>query len=304
MKLIYEEKDISEFIEISKVDFTDNAGFIADSIELCFSDTKNIWSTWKPQKNHKLRILHEGFDSGIMYVDELEQRKGTFIIRALSIPQEAKNYNSQGWEAIRFLELATQIASRYKFNLKTYGVENYYYQRVDQLEQSDIEFLAQRCILEGCILKICNNSIVIYNEAYIEGAEAVRTILFPELEGIYKFLNKATNIFNSCEIKNNGIKSTFKPATAPMGADLKLSDIYLTSQGEADRFAKNILRSKNKYEWSGTFVINLDTTIAAASNVDIKGIGISDGKYFCEQVIHSFIEQKTIIKCRKPLEGY
>lgn len=304
MYLIYEGVDISNAVEIHKADLADNAGAELDSLEIWFDDPKKLWSKWKPEKNHKIQVIQDGFKSGIMYIDELEQQRGMFIIRALSIPQKAKNEHSQAWESVRFLEFTTELAARYGFKLQTYEIGNYLYDRVDQHEQADFKFLSWRGLLEGYILKITSNTVVIYNEAYMENLTAVKTIDISSFDGPYKFLSKSTKIFNSCKLFYGNIGSEYRPSNAPAGPTFKCADIYVSSQSESDRYSKNILRLKNKYENTGAFKIKLDTDLAATSNINISGAGLADGKYFCEQVVHKFVEGKTFIKCRKPLEGY
>jgi hypothetical protein len=133
MVLLYKNKDITGYVSINKAEFTDNAGGIADSLELIFNDPNELWDSWVPVKNDTISIIENGLSTGTMYIDELEKRRGTFIIRALSIPQKAKDSNTQAWESIRFLEFATEIATRYGFSLETYGITNYLYDRDNRL---------------------------------------------------------------------------------------------------------------------------------------------------------------------------
>lgn len=305
MKLLYNSVDITSKVDINKAELTDNAGGKADSLELYFNDPKGTWNDWNPIKNDKVIVSRDGLSSGLMYIDELEQQRGTFIIRALSIPQEAKTENTKNWESVRFLEIAYEIALKYGFTLETYGIENYLYNRVDQFEQTDFEFLAWRCLLEGYMLKITNNKVIIYSEAYMESIEAVETLNINQFDGPYKFKNKSTFIYNSCILQYGNIKSFFKPNNAPYGATKKYTNLYVSSLAEADRFTKDLLRFHNKYEKTGIFATKFNADFAAGSNLNIIGVGISDGKYFCEQIIHNFIDSgKTYFKTRKSLEGY
>jgi hypothetical protein len=304
MKLIYEDVDITNSIDINKADFTDNAGGIADSLELWLNDTKGLWSQWKPQKNDKVKFIQDSLTTGTMYIDEIEQRKGMFILRALSIPQEAKSANTQAWESVRFLEFATEISSRHGFTLETYNVENYLYDRVDQCEQADFSFLALRCELEGYVLKISDNKAIIYDEAYLEGLETDKNIYINSFDGDYKFLSKSTGIYNSCNIVYNGINSSYRPPNALYGPTLNLKNVYISSLGEGNRFAKNLLRAQNKCENMGAFSLKFKADLTAGSNLNIIGIGLADGKYFCQQVKHNFAGGRTSFKVRRPLEGY
>lgn len=303
MQIIYEGRDITGAVEVKKADITDNAGGVADSLELWFDDTKGFWSQWKPEKNHKVRIKEAGFDSGLMYIDELEQKRGFFLVRALSIPQEAKTDRIKAWEAVRFMEIATEIANRYGFNLQVYGVQNHLYERVDQCEQADFAFLAWRCTLEGYSLKVTDGKAVIYDERYMEFQPAAKTINADQFDGDYTFRIKSTGIFGSCRVSYGDIVYEFRPERVS-GPILKYTGIYVSSQGEAERFAKNLLRSRNKFECSGYVTIELATDLAAGNTVQIRGVGLADGKYYCEQVIHKLVDKKTLLRLRKPLEGY
>lgn len=303
VQLIYEGKDITRVVDIKKADIIDNAGGIADSLEIELNDTLRLWSDWKPKKNHRIELKYRGFNSGQMYVDELDQKRGLFIIKALSIPQEAKTYNTKAWENVRFLEFATEIALKYGFELRSYGIQNYLYERVDQYEQADFEFLAWRCTLEGYMLKITDGKVVIYDEKYMEQQAPAKVIYLEQLDGDYRFRTKATDIFSSCIVSYGSIRYQFN-APGVHGPELKLSDIYITNLGEAERFSRNLLRFKNKHENVGYGIIEIETGIAAGNNVQIQGVGLADGKHFCEQIIHSIVNNKTFLKLRKPLEGY
>lgn len=303
MRIIYEGVDITDAVEVKKADIIDSAGGVADSIEVWFDDPQGFWSEWKPRKNHVIQLKESGFDSGLMYVDELEQRRGFFIIRALSIPQEAKTDRIKSWENIRFMELATEITSKYGLSLETYGIQNHLYQRVDQYEQADFEFLAWRCMLEGYALKITGGKAIIYSERHIEAQAPAKTLYVEQFDGDYSFRTKSTGIFGACKVSYEGISYEFRPAGA-LGPTLQFTDIYVSNQAEAERFAKNLLRAKNKYEHMGYCPIELDPGIAAGTMLQVAGVGLADGKYFCEQAIHKLADGKTVLKLRRPIEGY
>lgn len=302
MQLIYEGKDITQAVEINKADITDTAGGIADSLEIYANDTKGLWSSWKPQKNDTIQLNQNGFSSGLMFIDELEQQRGFYIIRALSLPQKAKTHNTKCWEDVRFLEFAGEIANKYGFELQTYGIENYLYSRLDQNEQADFEFLAFRCMLEGYMLKISDKKVIIYDERYMESQPAAKTIYLSDFDGTYKFKSKSTGIYGSCELSKNSLKSTY--LTSAYGPILRIKDIDTTNQAEADRYTKNILRSYNKQETTGKITIKLDTGITAGNNIQIADVGMADGKYFVEQAVHSLVIKKTALRLRRVLEGY
>jgi len=303
VQLIYEGKDITQDIEIGKADLTDNAGGQLDSIDLLINDPKGLWSQWKPQKNHTVQLKESGFDSGLMYVDEIGQQRGVVVIRALPVKQEAKTPNIKAWDKVRLLEIAQELAGKQGLQLQTFGAQNHYYERVDQNGLADPEFLAWRCLLEGYALKVSGGKLIIYSEKYMEGQIPVKTITPDDVDGNFDFKNRSTGIFGSCKISYQDIQYEFK-APGVFGPALKYFDVAMASLGEAERFAKGLLRAKNKFEQTFICTVKLDPGIAAGNTISLKEFGLADGKYFAYQVIHRLSDEKTLLKLRKPLEGY
>ncbi|RCX20876.1 hypothetical protein DFR58_10178 [Anaerobacterium chartisolvens] len=307
MRVIYEGRDITGAVQIRKADITDNAGGIADSLELKLADTEGLWSKWKPQKGNKIEVIEKGFSSGQMFIDYIQQDRGGMRMKALPIPLNAKSSNTKAWESVRFLELASEISGKYGFELEVYGLENWLYERVDQIDRTDFEFLAWRCVLEGYALKLCGQKVVIYSQKQYEAKEPTRTVNLEKFDGDFDFSSVSIGLYSSCNItyaaQTGPISYTFKPSAASVGSVLK-PKMYVNNQAEAERFAKNLLRAENKKEHTGRIQMELDTGLAAGCNINIAGIGLADGKYFVEQATHMLASEKTILKLRRPLEGY
>jgi len=303
LQLIYEGKDITGYVDIRKADLTDNAGGELDSLDLVINDTKGYWSQWKPEKNHTVQVKDSGFDTGIMYVDEIGQNRGAIVLRGLPVKQEAKTENVRAWDNVRFLEIARQIASLQSLQLETYGIQDQFYSRVDQYSMSDLQFLAWRCLLEGYSLKVTAGKLVIFSQTYMESQASALTIKPGDIDGNFVYKDKTTQIYSACKITYQGIQGEFS-APGVYGPTLKFFDLAVGNIGEAQRFAKGLLRSKNCMEKTFACTLRFDAGIAAGNTVELLGFSLADGKYFAHQVIHRFVEGRTGLKLRKPLEGY
>lgn len=308
MKIIYNDVDITQSVHPLVLQLTDNAGGKADSMTAIFADTDGLWSKWRPSKNDRIRIKVSGYDSGQMFIDHLGQRPGEFEIKSLSIPQECKTARSQGWEEVRFLEIASEIAARYGFRLKTFNAYNYLYKRVDQIEEADFSFLANRCMLEGYELKINDGNLVIYDvskeEQNIPNERA--EIHEYDMRGIFEFVDKSTDIFGKCVVRGQvGGEYTQGEFTDPnVTGPTIFEKHYVSDKAEANRWARGILRNKNMHRVTGRFNIDLQPGLAAGSVVSVKGIGLFDGRYFIHRLIHDLINNRSTLIVRKPLEGY
>ncbi|BAE83964.1 phage late control D family protein [Desulfitobacterium hafniense] len=301
MQLIYEGVDITADIEIRRAYLIDNAGGEFDSIELCVNDPKGLWSQWKPEKNHTIQIKESGFDSGVMYADEISQRRGTISIKALPVKQEAKTEFTRAWDNVRFLEIAQEIAGRQGLRLTTYDIQNHFYNRVDQLQQSDLQFLSFRCLIEGYCLKVSNGKLIVFNESVMEAQAPSVTLIPDDIDGDFVFKNKSNQIYGACRVVNTLYPFEFKSGHGPT---LKIDKLNPGSLGESERYSKALLRSKNKYEKTFSGLIRLDPGIAAGSTLQLKNFGLANGNYYAYQVIHRFKEKCTELRLRAPLEGY
>lgn len=303
MNFIYEGKDITNYIDIKKADIIENSGIMFDNLLAYVNNSANEWSQWKPKKNDRLEFKNNGFTSGNMYIDEIEQQRALITLKALPIKQKDKQTNTKIWEEIRLIELLNEFASKHGLTLKTYNLENYKYFKVNQINLTDFSFLYSRCALEGYILKISNGEMIVYNEKYTESQSSGVSIDASEVDGDFIYKDKSDEIYGRCNIISGNINYTF---TAPKtyGPTLNIRGILVNDLAEAERFSRNLLRNKNKFEKILRLSIKLNTCITAGNTVEIKNFGLPDGNYYIYQAIHKLTENTTKLKLRKVLEEY
>ncbi|WP_069997749.1 phage late control D family protein [Cellulosilyticum sp. I15G10I2] len=295
MQLIYEGKDITKDIDIRTADLTDCSGGKFDSIILEINNPTNDWSRWKPQKSHELELRKDGFSSGKMFIAIVKQQDGLIILKAIPIKKESKEKRTKSWENVTFLELLNEFAGKHGLSLKTYGIQNYLYNRVNQVDETDFAFLNKRCMIEGYILKVSNNQLVIFDEKSMESQNGI-TLAASDIVGNFKYDNKDT--YGAVRIVYGNIDNTFKSPSGT-GEALLIANLEVNSIGEAQRFAKNILRNSNKYEHMIAFDTKLNTNIAAGSSLSLSGLGLSDGKYYIYQIIDKMVNDKTTFFLRQ-----
>lgn len=305
--IFYNGVDITNSVHPLVLQITDNAGCVPDSLTAVFSDTEGLWSKWRPAKNDTLQVKEGGFDSGVMFIDQIGQEPGRFELKALSIPQTSKTARSQAWEDVRLFDIGREIAARYGFAFRTFGAANQLYERVDQLDEPDFAFFSYRCMLEGYALKISDRSMIVYDEHLEEqkAADPAGTIRESDLNGDFRFDDKSVDIYQKCIVRSQFdgyIEGSFEDASIS-GPALKKNE-YATNQAEANRWARGLLRGCNKHRVTGTLPINLNTSYAAGTVIEVRDVGMFDGKYFVHRIVHDLVGNRTRLTVRKPLEGY
>lgn len=302
MTLLYNGVDITPSVTVSGADLVDSAGGKFDSVELEFSDTAGRWSQWKPALGDTVRLICDGFDTGTCYIDGLGQRRGLFLISALSAPVEAKEPRSRSWERVRLSELIQDCASRYGFSVEIYGMTDPWYAWVDQHELPDFEFLARRCALEGAQLKVNNGKVIVWSEAMLEEMTVARKISAQDFCGSPNYTARG-DLYRTVTVYFDGISGSF---TAPVadGMDLTVSDVYVSNVAEAQRFAAGIARQRNGNAETIVGSVMLDMSIAGGTVVEVTGFGAGDGIYIVDEVEHRIGDRQSDLVLRKRLKGY
>ena len=306
MKLYYEGVDIAENVSLNRCEHETFAEGRSDQLLLRFNDAAGLWNSWKPVRGEKVRLVDGANDTGVMYVTSIRPENGLFTLRAMSMPLSGENVNSRSWEDVRLLQIGQDIAAKHGLTFKTYGVTDRTYSYIKQERQTDFEFLHRRCQLEGCAMLIYDGTLVMYDEHKMEEQKAADTITIGS-DGRFTFYDDSAQTFGSAVVVSGGFRGTYTDAKANDGRILRpKTEIECTSNTEAARFARGLLRAANKNARTGYFRRRLTREIAAASVINIEAEKASswDGKIFVTRTRHDFLTGETKIFFRKPLEGY
>lgn len=277
----------------------------ADTLVLRFNDTKGVWSKWNPAEGDAIRFKEGASDTGKMFIHSMKPENGLYTIRALSMPVTGKTKKSKSWEGVRFLQIANEIAGAHGLTFENYGCTDQVYPYLSQENETDFALFSRLCTLEGCQMLIYDGKLLAYNEAYIE-AQAVAGSLEVDENGNFTYHDNRATCYGSCEVNSGSFSGSFKAPRATSSAVLRPDNIRATSNGEAARFAKGLLRNANKYGHTGQFSKSLLTGYAAASLLTLKTPKASawDGPVFVYKVRHDFVGNKSTLYFRDLLEGY
>ncbi len=306
MKLIYEGVDIWPSVSVNACVHEMHASGRSDSLVVRFNDTRNTWDKWKPVKGEQVELIEGAARTGKMFVSSLQPENGLYTLRAMSIPLSGENINNKSWEGVRFLQLGEEIASRHGLTFKSYGVTDQAYPYLQQNGMTDFEFYLQRCQLEGCGMLVFDGQLIVYNEAYMETQQPTATLEIG-IDGVFEYIDNTALSYGSAEVSSGKYKGTF---TAPGSNASRVlrprKPIHCTSDTEATRYAKGLLRAANKEARTGTIKRSLLLGYAAASLINIKTTkaGAWDGSVFITRARHDFIKGETKLFFRKLLEGY
>lgn len=324
MNLYYNGTDIYDDVSVNYCVHEMYAEKQADTLVIRFNDTKGVWSKWNPADGDVIRFKEGASDTGKMFLHSMKPENGLFTIRAMSMPKSGTTKKSKSWEGVRFLQIANEVAVNHGLTFENYGCEDQVYPYLKQENETDFALFSRLCTLEGCQMLIYDGKLLAYNEAYIEGQSPAGTLEVDE-NGNFTYQDNRSACYGSCEISAGSFSGKFNAPDAantavlrpksiaeaelrvpglPLSRDRQL--LQSTSNSEAARFAKGLLRNANKYGHTGQFSKSLLTGYAAASLLQLKTTKASawDGPVFMYKVRHDFVGNKSTLYFRDLLEGY
>lgn len=310
IKCLYNNKDISADIAkyLKSFSFTDNMSGTVDDVSLSLRDPANLWKTdWLPDRGATLNLSilpqwHGAQEApielplGLFEIDELSYSGAPEVleIKAVSVPDNTEIRGvekSRAWDGVYLSVVAKDIANDAGMELFFSGLD-YYQKRVEQTQQSDLEFLLKLCNDHGLALKISNNQLVIFNENDYENKPTVGNLI--KTAGAishYSIKAKTRDIYAACHVKyksasnkNNAVEYTFSLPNK-LGKTLEVNE-QVETIAEAEVLAKKKLREKNKDEQTVSMTVLGDAVYCAGNCFNLAGFGKFDDKYILTKATH------------------
>lgn len=331
LQLTYDGVDISTDIQAHLINwtYTDNMSGQADDLQVNLEDREQLWSgPWFPDKGAtlKTKVIRENWEQdgqkdelsfGLFEIDEIEINSppSTVTIKAISVPESCSlrgENKNRAWEKTKLSVISKDITHGAGLKLFFDTDDDPEYDRIEQTEQSDLEFLQKTCADAGLALKVSDAQVIIFDEAKYEQQDSIETIIKGQARiKSYRARTTLSGLYKSCRVdyhdteKKEGIKYEFTPPNPPKTGRVLVVNERVKSVAEAERLAKKKLREANKDGTTFSLTLMGDIKYLAGLTVNLSGWGAFDGKYIITQATHgqqSGYEVK--LELRKCLEGY
>jgi phage protein D len=317
------------------IDFTYSDGYNGqiDTITITLDDRNNDWiKGWVPYIDDKIRAeivtrdWHKNGEvkklvCGTFYVKAFRftGKPDMIVIEASALPlagQSTKQQKrSKSYEKVRLQTVAADIAKRSGLTLSYNAKVNPQYERLDQSDETDFEFLIKTCQAEGISVKLSGKKLVLFSELDFENNAPVMDIVRGKSDILsYEFsrdsesaaYGKAIVSYTTAKSKTEKSKTVTGTYSAPGMS--KYPTLRLNEQAgtvaEATRIARNRLREQNKKSGKAKLEMSGDTRLAAGVTVNVLGIGYYSGKYIIESAEHHISSNSpytTTLEIRKVL---
>lgn len=305
MKLLVNDIDIINDVHLLDAVYEEFATTSANRLFLSFDDSDSLWQHWNFETNDIIRIVEGQCDTKELYVHDVYFSRGYCNIVAKSIPCNRFNNQSRAYSNVKLSKIAKDTAKEIGFKVDVSNMTDRLYSSLIIDKASLIAELRSLCRLEGIGIVLYANSIILFDENKLENMDTTNE-LSVESDDEFSIINSTNKMCNKCIVENGDIVGSF---AFDNGAD----NIFTYSQytpattvGEANRFAKGLLRFINKTIKTGYVKTDLKTEYAAGSVTMInnnKALMYND-KIFIYKVRHDFVRNTSKLFFRYTIEGY
>lgn len=288
--------DITKDINIINIEYIDSCdGYNCDSIIINLANTQDQWQQWGLEINSKIKIESNAINTGVLFVDDLVLFDGGFTIYGKSTPLEIKSDKLKVWEGINLDTIFQEKANKYKLQIEKYGIQNYKYKRIEQINETDIQLLTRLSTQEGYTIKIYDNKIIIINDEFIKSQAPIKTIKRNEIFNEFDVIISQDGLLKSVII-NTTEYGNIKHEEANIIGDTKvIYNKYISDYAEGLRFAKALVNKNNLNYMQANIMIQGDTDLYAGCNINLVDFGEYDGLYTIQKITNKLDDNYFMI---------
>ena len=307
LRLLFSESetDVEDSLmpDLLSFQFDDRENGEADEIAILLKDSDGKWAgTWKPDGGESVKAyLSKGTTSdgclnraelycGRFFVDQsrIMGPPRTFEIRAVSIPLNKpirKKIKTRAWENKSLKTISQAIAKEAAIDLVFESEDDPTYDRVDQSGESDLKFLSRLAEEAGLSMKITDDQLVIFDQAYFEKQQPTQTLILGESAILsWSFDNVQSETYRSCTVNYRDPKKKSKTSAGSYTLKEKLDEDVEPSETLKDKLNDEDTNRVNPAVLSYTYV---DETVDANGQ-----------EYVLKKRVKSISEAKRLAKAK------
>lgn len=307
VKLIYNGTDIYDSVTVKSARISTHDGRMSDTVKMTFANAANTWNKWDGRSGDTLRVIDEEIDTGTLTVNEFRTYGDYADIYAIAMPRSMKERRTKTWSSVRLYEVVAEIAKRNGLDANVSGVADRLYPALAQRNETDAAFLQRLCTLEGAAFVVWDGTLTVYDQLDREQSGATGTVYILPEDGFAYSDNRAA-MYRAAELVCGTVRGAYTDTTVDGDRVLRItSGVTASTDGEAGRFARGLLRDANKGVMTGSFTVKLKRSLAAGSVVNISNAraGAWNGTVVLTDVHHHLAREQTTATFRRVfLEGY
>lgn len=300
MEVYYEGTEITSYVQVRSCVSRDVCGGRCDALEIEFENAAG-WYRWGPQEDDRLLVAHNGYDTGIMYLNTILPEEGRFRVLATSLPckARAKAYKSFIGKSIE--EIMRMCAATSGMEYQIFGIDkNTVIPYIQQEGESCAAFLHRLLKLEGATLKCVNGKYTAIGIEYAQNLEPQQALEISVQQSGAEYKRSGRKL-RRLTLETPYASATAEDADVPDGhASLTINSAPARDDIQAGRWARGLLLHANRACESLRIDSEFNPGFACMARVNVDGSTDANGEWLIEEAEHDFVNMTstaTLHKC-------
>lgn len=301
MNLYYEGVDITGSVNIRRCVHRDVSHGRADSLEIEM-DHAAAWYRWGAKTDDTIRILHNGYDTGDLYLNAVYPERDTFRILATSLPSAARRKAWGSFENKSLETIMRHLAAECGLEAKLYGIDAALtYPFLLRRNEGCAAFLDRLGKWEGAVIKTFNGAFRAISVEYAQGLEASRKLLITTDQKGVTYTKRENIKYSGVTVSTPYAQATVFDASASGNNHPILTHLPARNPAQAMRFARGLLLMHNREAERLNISNTFDAGMTSMIRVDVEGNTDANGQWLVDEVEHDLYNGQSTAKLLRVL---
>lgn len=302
MELYYQGSDLSNIVNVTGCIHRDVAGGRADSLEIEF-DHAAVWYSWGPQIDDTIRVIQNGYDTGIMYLNTVLPEGDKFRVIATSLPSSAA---ARAWYSFRdtaLEKIMDRCAAECGMSYKLFGVDGgTHYTYLLRRYEGCAALLDRLACMEGMFVKAYNGAFRAVSLDYVQERGAVKRLhIVADQEGV-QYIRQENKRLSALTVRTPYAEATARDSLAVGRLAKTITDIPARTNIEAGRWARGLITHNNRQAEQLTISSTFDPAMSALNRIDIDGSTDATGAWIVEETEQDIKNGRTRAKLLRVID--
>lgn len=304
MEIYYQGTDITNLVEVRECISRDTCGGRCDSLQMEFENAAG-WYNWGPKEDDQIIVAHNGYDTGVMYLNTVLPEDGRYKIMATALPciarkKEYRSFTNRTIEEImRFCGMVTGM------RFAIYGIDgNTTIPYIQQENESAAAFLNRLLQWEGAQLKCVNGKYVAIGIGFAQDRQPNQTLEMSAKQQGTEYRRGGAKI-KSVTVKTPYAKATAEDLIVASSHAQIVLDLPASNNIQAGRWARGTLLHRNRKDEILTVETEFNAGFSALTRIDITGSTDATGEWLIEEAEHDFINKTSrakMLRCIRTIQ--
>lgn len=295
MEIYYQGTKITDYVIPRRCVVKDTAGGRCDSLEIEFENAAG-WYGWKPEEDDQILVEHDGYDSGIQYVNTIIPKDGHFLIIATALPCKARRKQYRSFVGKTVEEIMRSAAMACSMDYAIFGMDGQtIIPYIQQENEGSAAFLNRLLTCEGATLKCVNGKLTAIGLLYAQARHAHQTIEIKASQRGTEYTRSGAKL-RALTVKTPYASAGATDDAVPTNHSTEtVSDYPALNDIQAGRWARGLLLARNRTCESVFLQSEFNRGLTAMTRIDISGDTDATGEWLIETAEHDFINKRSSV---------